>query len=1117
MKTIKTLFLGLLSLITGLAHMPLVHAQAEGAAITALVPVDSNTIKPLFTGARFYPGEKVTLSVRGPVFPLRRADYVERCTKRISFGIGNVCTRKEKKLEVVEEVAGGPEVIPLLLELHDASQTPPGAADIGVVPAVQPGLVIPEYANTPFLLVSPDSIEIDLRAPNSQSIADMQRRFTMDAVTATVFQGNRVKPANQCAELSVGSCSAGNFTVRVVEVDSRVRFKAVKDMLTGPQPISAAAVENLVDLWLYSDIKGGKIVRNPERAKELSVAVMNHALKNYAGAGFAKDRQSLFEKALELDPDNGMAAARLVGNLIESGDLVRARLKLDTSLPKLRDAYQDEKSKAVISAAVFMNYAEQLGNAANLMILQRAKVEGNDIRAAVSILDSSIATLDELRGRQVDFGVRSMQEVDKMHVAQAESAAMAGQILRDPASLDHAIAKLDAVLRLLPETTRGYLVGAGPTSGSRLVAETQLVFPSNRAEARLVAELSVLSPRLKDAVAVTDQFAIGRAAGPTTNNLVWSSKSGYMETSNPTPIPANAAMVAGRPQGGGAVFRQTGAGDVNHWLVRDGSSVMFKAVLAVPINDGYLSITDDGKIHVVKNGNDEQLTQGNDPELMKGVSVLASDSNAQQIAALRVTGTPELVILGSSPDKPSSAIALPSVNADAMGVRLAVGPKGHIVVLTPSHLCMVAESKLSCEAHGDANVLTHLVAPGIIPGEERVVYAVRANDDSFATIRHREYASWAKFDELLVPAATDWKNAHLTTVSTRPAAQLNSPSIVTSQLTVPTIPARLSLLGLEKELSRSEQYFAGHAVALSATEIVVRDRSGAWRSAGTDTEVGKRGARPVFAAGAKSVWINEPDDAITEVTIVDTASKSSSVVKLSSVGKKYRHLPLYERDHTLLQHSLVVVDNTDPAAKPLFFNPQKNVFEELAVQIPADALAIARAADGIVVLTRSDGDFYLKNETGSPIKVFSAPADTKIHAKAFSSTTHFIARLLDEQGNGTIVTVPYAKWPQSESELTPHAFAAVRHVSKQRGIGQPTPGFVDAALGIAAIPADGCNLIAILGPANNKPLPSVVSGGSNVLISPSIAYVGMNGVTTITRAGAQNTASEKFPASCKKS
>ncbi len=62
-----------------------------------------------------------------------------------------------------------------------------------------------------------------------------------------------------------------------------------------------------------------------------------------------------------------------------------------------------------------------------------------------------------------------------------------------------------------------------------------------------------------------------------------------------------------------------------------------------------------------------------------------------------------------------------------------------------------------------------------------------------------------------------------------------------------------------------------------------------------------------------------------------------------------------------------------------------------------------------------------------------------------------------------------------------------------------------------------CRVVAVFGDAAAiKRLPGVITGGSSVLISTSGAYVGSNGVLTITRAGGENVASNTLLTECKK-
>jgi tetratricopeptide (TPR) repeat protein len=1105
----------------------LTHAQEHGGAIDQLVAVTSSSPTQLFVGTHFYPGEKITLRIRGPVSPIRKADYVERCTKRISLGLGNVCTKKESRLEIVEEISGGAELIPVLLEVSSPLGSP-GPADIVTMPAKQEELVAEELQTTPLLLVNTESTVVELNMPDPHSLSALKRAFSLRAVVAESFGGRR-KSSKLCGELAVGECGTGNFSISVLRVDSSARFQAVLALLAGGQSLSAPMLEAVLDPWLHSDIVAGRRVPNKERAATLSQAVLDYAMQNDGGPSYAKDRQAMFERALALNPDNSQAAAKLVGNLIENGDLVRAKIQLNTSLPKLRDAYQEEAQKTTVAAAIYLDYAALLGNAAALMISQGAKMDGSDIRSAVSLLETSINILDELRTKQITFGTRTPAELLNLYVTQADTAAIAGQILRDPDSLDRAIARIDHALRLLPDVTPGYLVGAGYGKGTIVVADAQLSIAAQRDEF-LSARLQLIPQGLRKTIATDGTFALGVpiAGHSQADKLARVHTSIAGEQLEILPMLSTDVTAVGTMRAGRIILRTMQAGAPAYRLVGVGQSPQEIDADVVALTDnGYVAADSDGTFRISAGGTERELKIAGEASLGK-LAALAASADGSLAVALIPGAKPRLILLdGAASDTQTAELfELNGLPGNTSRAQLIVTPSKHVVLLTDDVLCTVALQRganARCDKHGNANMLDRLIAPGMVAKGSTVAYGLLAATTAGMPALHAfDVASLAsnapagiKSTSLRLNMQTDWTGAYLGAVTVVPATGADKVPNIFVQVHVPSVPVTLRIQGGDAEkqpIRRSEPRFAGHAIVLPSGELVAKRRDGSWHLAGMNQAIAPTGTDPVWMGPQGTMWMNTGVQGAREVTLIDAGNKSTAIA-LGDGGIAYRALPVYQRDQSLLHDALILVPVAKPLAgtsRPLYIDPiaRRAISLDVALDNPEDVLAILRHNAEVLLVQRSlDGIRLMRKTSGATteLKLLDGNAVETSQMKAFASSTRLLVRQIAADGKGRIAVVRLDKLPEKNDAVVHFDFetASIGDMMSagtigQGGIGQVTPGYIDAAAGILAVPGGSCHLIAVLDEpaattAPEAQTPQSVTLSTNVAVTVPQAFAGNGG------------------------
>lgn len=1132
-----------------LALLPLLPAatlaQDNGAPLSQLLSINNSVSSDLFKGRRFYPGEAVIFSVSGVVTPFRRTDYVERCTKRITVWGGGWCVEKKNFLEIIEDVSGGPDLIPVLVEVRDNSGAIPGVESVSPGPAVQPTFATGEKAATPYVVANTAQIRIRFPLPAVRTSTTLARSFSLRGVVADNYtSGPRV--LNRCGDPGPSTCGIGDFTVGVAGVESDERFGSIIALLKGPDPISAAAIDSLVDVWLYSAVSADRVAPDKTRAEKLSAAVFDHAMKNHAAAGFGRDRQALLEKAIVLNPDNTQAATKLVANLIENGDLVRARTKLQSDLPKLRDAYQDERTKDTVSAGVYIDYAEQLLNAGSLSILERAKVDGMDIRTSVSLVDESLRVLDELRSKKVAFGTRSPGEALRLYLLASETVAMAGQLLRDEDSLDAAIKKLENAIRLLPDERPGYMVSVSADPPGFVLAQSQLVF-KGASSPEVSVQIELLNRAFSSMMASSPDGIVGINALSRQLSQIQGFNAG-----RPIDIvlPSQGQISAVDSAGSVLLVRVAGkkGEDAVHVLVHRGKVLDLPRNVRMPrlIDGGFASLVTGKGLVVVRNGMPDAsyaTAKLFDDEKVTGLS---ADVAGQWFVFVVGGDSPKLVVLNAADqiaeDKRWAIHTLSDIpSAYAVAVRQS---QTHALVLLDRHVCIVkfGESRAPlCFPHNIPRASSRLVQPGIVPGTNGIfawgVKAINKESSAAVYLLDAESALAAKPDvavlamrEVRLPVDTDWSATYLHAPTAGPASAPGSWRI---RLSVPTIAATLAFVdGKSGELAgsaRSEARFSGIGAMFPGGVLGVQDRQGRWRQAGLSTSIGPPNTEPVWIGQTGSVWIAAAEQP-TDVVHFIAAGGAAQQIRLSTNGAKYRLLPVRSRDHSPSSDLLVFLPVEIGAATslpaPLLFDPRSRATTALQVA-PGDAKDIrAVIPEGAAVLVLSEQQDGVRASVGTESVRLMDPTSEGGVLEVIASERLVFVRQISATGEGKLVAFSPKQLPKTAAAVWAVQFKAMRLGRgalegglPQRGIGRAVPGFVDSIAGIGVFPGDSCNFVYLesgIWPSaeERKLLPESAPLGVHVAAFPPRVYVASEGVVSTIQSSSRTTLPGRIPSKC---
>ena len=418
-------------LLSLLAALPAI-AQDRPASLRANVPVERDKLGDMWSPTRFYPGTSVTIAVEGIVTVYRSWHEVRECAQRIL----GICTKKENVWKIQTQEDRTARDFPVLAVVTQSGGQPLPAGALSPAPAPAP-----EFTSDPSAFVrlgQSTTLNFALAPVNNER--EMMTGRTIAGYLGDRTPGGRPTQRSVCQGDSRATCGTGEYSTRLVGVDTSVRRAAILSMLRGPKALTVPGVLGMVDHWTVNTVQGEEIVRRSQaELKPISAALVFHYQSHLANVESA---EPLLRLAVSLDADNALAQSELVALLVEYGKHTQASEILAESLPKRKRAYDEATAGTPgvrFAASIYYAYAMDLVSMGDAIATNLQLTSGEDVQSAAGYYRAASDVLAKLRASDpavVDWTDQPQLAVKEKYLSALQKYASTVQLLRTPSAFD---------------------------------------------------------------------------------------------------------------------------------------------------------------------------------------------------------------------------------------------------------------------------------------------------------------------------------------------------------------------------------------------------------------------------------------------------------------------------------------------------------------------------------------------------------------------------------------------------------------------------------------------------------------------------------------------------------
>lgn len=346
------------------------------------VDVWRTSFDDVFAGLpKFYPGQKVTIRIKGTVDPNHRYWESRECNW---FGLN--CWYEKREASNFMDANRLP--VALRLVPSEKLTDPVHVNDVDrMLNNAAHHLPIPADAT---------KYEFTIDAPNSDTDFEaFATGFTLQAMIADKYDKSISISRSQCHNRPA-TCSTGAYTVEVGDIDNSIRLGYLQGLLDPSKDKRRTAAElkasGVLDPFFIEDKDPKNNSSNQDSVKKaISKALFEHA-KHFHRKDLEKDKPDktdfldIAAIALSLGPDKQESVAiqnDIAWAYLKLGNVFAASQQLQDSLRIAKANYDNPKNRQTV--ATYTDYAQALRLRASIWMQERVGMYGADMTVAVSL------------------------------------------------------------------------------------------------------------------------------------------------------------------------------------------------------------------------------------------------------------------------------------------------------------------------------------------------------------------------------------------------------------------------------------------------------------------------------------------------------------------------------------------------------------------------------------------------------------------------------------------------------------------------------------------------------------------------------------------------------------
>ncbi len=366
-------------LFSVLALVPLVPAWASlpaGLTVEEDVRVSESNYRAVFSDRRFYPGQKITVQIRGTV----DADHHYWEERRCSWA-GIKCWYEYPESANIVNTSS----LPVLLSVRDTRGEDVESLKQAVDPKISDGSQ--KHFPLPEPWVANQELVLELRMPDAENKWDtFGQAIQIFARIADRGLNNMPVYRNAC----VGRpphCGSGAYSVAVTNIDNSERMRHLENLLKVPVPPSTVISALKQDRFLVGDSAKDhqtKLARLLYGQSQLKLHEGTEAEQQYLQYALELDRS---EKSVDIS--NALSKAYL-----SSGNIAAAKMENEKTFQIIAAEYEKAKASG-LTLAVVLEYSKALKTAAQIGSIERGGIHSGDLIKAVGIYVKASSVSEE--------------------------------------------------------------------------------------------------------------------------------------------------------------------------------------------------------------------------------------------------------------------------------------------------------------------------------------------------------------------------------------------------------------------------------------------------------------------------------------------------------------------------------------------------------------------------------------------------------------------------------------------------------------------------------------------------------------------------------------------------
>lgn len=350
----------------GVAILPAAALLPAGVTIEKDVRVDEPEFARVFETQRFYPGQKVSILVRGSIDA--NHSYWD---DRVCSWFGLKCWYEPRESSTIVDT----RTFPVLVAVKDANgQEPAGPAQIAT----------PSFTDRPdkslsIALTTPQQFVVPLEIVNADGEPGAFGRYIeFSARIADRGNGGAALYRNRC-EGRPSHCGGGSYRITVVDVDNSARVASLRRLLTQKRSPSSIIPVLKQDVLLTNDPTVGH--------RALLARLLFEQAQNFWGEDVQPEKLEYLEYAVELDRSSATAdiSNELAKTHLASGNVALAKIENEKTFQVVQKEYEEASTGNRLTDAIITNYYNALRVAAQIGTVERAAIQSSDLIRAVGV------------------------------------------------------------------------------------------------------------------------------------------------------------------------------------------------------------------------------------------------------------------------------------------------------------------------------------------------------------------------------------------------------------------------------------------------------------------------------------------------------------------------------------------------------------------------------------------------------------------------------------------------------------------------------------------------------------------------------------------------------------